>query len=216
MSNELTLSTLEQLPVEAGKFATLEALTTLTSAGFLPRIQVMGGNNDVVKEGKFPIGHFALITGKSLDDLTPEFNAVVLSWRPKAMQFQPDVIAFYNPKQDDFKKVQERADVPQSGCGYGPEYLLYLPDYDKFATFFCSNITARNEAPNIHTFMRKACTFCVQIIKSKKFTWHGPRVKKCEQEVKLPEQSVMVEIINKFNNPPATETEIVEEDTRER
>lgn len=217
MSNELALSTLQQLPVEASKFATAEALTTLTNVGFLPRIQVMGGNNEIVKEGKFPIGHFALVTGKSMDDLTAEFNAVVLSWRPKAMQFQPEVISYYDPNNDDFKKVQERADnVPQSGCGYGPEYLLYLPDFDKFATFFCANITARNEAPNIHTFMHKACTFCTELIKSKKYSWHGPRVKKCDQEIKLPAQEMLLEQINKFNNPPVTEVEIVSAETRER
>lgn len=215
MSNEL--ATLQELPLVEGKYSTPQALTTLTSAAYLPRIQVMGGNNDIVKEGKFPIGHFALVTGKSMDDLTAEFNAVILSWRPKAMQFQPDVVSYYDPNSEGFKKLQERADSePQSGCGYGPEYLLWLPDYEKFATLFCSNKTTRNEAPNIHTFMRKACTFIIELIKSKKYTWHGLRVGKCDLEVKLSPQEVMMGIVDKFNSPPETETEIVEPESESR
>ena len=215
MGSELT--TLTELPIAESKFATGNVLASMVTTGFLPRVQVMGGNNDAVKEGKFPIGHFACITGKSLEDLTSEFVAVVLSWRPKAMQFQPEAIAFFDPSKDSFKAIQDRADnVPQSGCGYGPEYLLWLPDYEKFATFFCANITARNEAPNIHTFMRKACIFRAEVIKSKKYTWHGPKVGKCDLEVKLPAAGPMQETLEKFNNPPETEAEVVKEESRER
>jgi len=216
MANDLTV--LQDLPITVSKYATPQALATLTSSSFLPRIQVMGGNNDIVKEGKFPIGHYALVSGQNLDDLGDQFIGIVLAWRPKAMQFQPEVVAYYDPDNEGFKSVKNRADnEPQSGCGYGPEFLLWLPDKEKFASFFCSNITARQEAPNILTFMRKACLFQIILIKSKKYTWHGPRVNKCDMEVQLPATDILTEAINTFNNPPSTEVEIVDtKDERER
>lgn len=213
MSTDLAL--VNELPIAPAKFATPEALSKLTSTGFLQRIQLMGGNSEIVKEGRFPIGHFALISGKTHEDLTSEFTAAVLAWRPRAMQFQPEVVSYFDPETDAFKKVVDRADnEPQSNCGYGPEFLLWLPDYEKFGLFFCSNITARNEAPNIAAFMRKACTIRSELIKTKKYVWHGPRVAKCDLEIKLPDLELLRETVTKFCSPSSSEVEQAEPETR--
>lgn len=211
--NELTV--LKDLPLSPAKFATSEALSQLTTTGYLARVQLLGGNSEIVKEGKFPIGHFAVVVGKNHEDLTTEFNAVILSWRPKAMQFRPDILSYYDPTSKEFKEIIVRANEGgDSGCGYGPEFLLWLPDYDKFALFFCSNVTARNEAGNIHSFMHKVCTFKSELIKTKKYTWHGPRVSKCDLEVKMPDLAVITEVMTRFNNPPVNEIEQAPEENR--
>jgi len=211
------LATIADLPIAPSKFATPEALSKLTTSSYISRIQLMGGNSEIVKEGKFPIGHFALVVGKTYEDLTSEFNAVVLAWRPKAMQFQPEILSSYDPESTLFKKFVERAaSESNSGCGYGPEFLFWLPDYEKFGLFFCSNITARNEAPNIAALMRKVCTVRSELIKTKKYTWHGPRITKCDAEVKVPSIEVLSEILNKFCNPPAVEAEPAEQENRDR
>lgn len=195
------------VPVSGSKYADDQALANVTKVGdYLPYIQLCGSSTNLVKEGKVPMAHFALVKGKGITDLTKEFHAVILSWRPKAMNFNDMEIAF-NPKGDLFKKIQAAADADsQSGNGYGPEYLVWLPEYKQFATFFMSSATARNEAPNTQTFLGQACTFESVVIKNKKFTWHGPSTKKCPlSEIAMPDEQTRLDVTHKFENPPEAE-----------
>ena len=211
------------IPADIGpsKFATKEALKTVTKVGdYLPRIQLMSSSSDIVKEGKFPMGHYALIKGKeNYLDLTQEFICLILSWRPKAMQFQPDVISSYNPSSDLFKDIEERSKKPQSGCGYGPEFLLWLPEQVELVTYFMGNVTGRNEATNVMALCPSngkngVCVFGSHLIKSKKGTWHGPQVRPYNQEINLPDWALVKPEIEKFNNPSESEIEVAEQTGR--
>lgn len=185
----------------------MTALAEMTKVGdYLPYIQLCGSSTTLFKEGKIPLAHFALVKGKGVTDLTKEFHAVVLSWRTKAMCFG-DMEISYDRHSESFKKIQAAAAADsQSGNGYGPEYLLWLPEYKQFGTYFMSSATARNEAPNTQTFLGRACTFESVLIKNKKYSWHGPSTKKCPlTEVAMPEEANRLEVTSKFENPPVPE-----------
>jgi hypothetical protein len=189
-----------------------------TSTGFLPYLQLMSGASEIVKEGKFPIGHFALVEGKDLFDLGDTFVCLPLTWRPKAMQFQPEVLAYYDPESEGFKKLQEHADtMVSSGCGYGPEFLLWIPSVGKYATLFCANTTMRREAPNLLSHMLRTCSIKSKLIKTKKHTWHGPSIETVDVEIDLPDSEEARAKIDSFNNPPEQTVEIDDSsDSRER
>jgi hypothetical protein len=202
------------------KYATQKAMTEVSSVGdYLPRVQVMGSMSGPVKEGQFPMGHFALVRSKQNEDIGSEFNCLLLSWRPKAMQYSPDVKSIYDPNSDAFKDIKSRSNVPNAGCGYGPEYLMWLPDQQCLATFFFGNATGRNEAPSINAYLQQnggtgICTFKSILIKNekKRQSWHGAKVFDCAVELVLPENWADVGVeIEKFNNPSEKVVEVAAE-----
>lgn len=216
MSTELAVP--QEIVGSVAKYADQNTFKNLSgTGGFLPYVMLMSSNSAKVKEGAFPMGHFALSKGKdSLEDIGNAFSCVVISWRPKAMQYAPEVMSVFNPENSVFKDIQNRADnVPNSGCGYGPEFLIWLPEQETLATMFLGNPTGRQEAPNFLTFLGKLATINSHLIKTKKFSWHGPQIGRCNVEFQLPDWNGLTDQIQKFNNPPDTETEVAEE-TSER
>lgn len=222
MSNELsTVSAADQIKAltsTRGKYADDSALTVVTKVGdWLPYIQLLGANNDEVKDGKFPMGAFALIENKQKVSIGTSFVALLLGWRPKAMDFS-NVQSFFDPKSDSFKSIQHDADhVKDSGKGYGPEFLIWLPEHKKLALFFLGNKTGRNEAPNIIGCLEKGsgqCRIKSTLIKDKRNnrSWHGPKMEAYDLPIDvLPDMELVKAEIEKFNNPPANVTEVAAE-----
>src|SRR5689334_16237518 len=79
------------------------ALAVAGASAFLPRIQLYGGNSDACKEGKIPIGHYGLATGKDdLQPLGPEVEVLVLAGRAKALQIGETIITVYDHQDPVF------------------------------------------------------------------------------------------------------------------
>src|SRR3990172_379463 len=78
----------------------LEALTR--TSDYLPQIRVYGASNDVVQEGKFPMGHLGLYFKKdNIIDLTEQFDCLVIYTRPRACVIGGDTpISFYGKQVD--------------------------------------------------------------------------------------------------------------------
>jgi hypothetical protein len=155
---------------------------------FLPRIQLYGGNSTIVKQGRFPMAHFALTESKdSIKDLTQEFDCLVISWKPKAMRFSDDgVLVVHDMKDPDFDKIKKDAEVFGNNCMWGPEFLLYLPSVKKFATFLMKNPTERREAPKLRALLGQSATIKSRLIESAKYSWHGPVVLDCATPFEKP------------------------------
>jgi len=197
-------------------------LAIVTKVGdYLPYVGLYGSNSKEVKKGEFPMGHFGLKQGKTLVDLGPEVPMLFLAWRAKAMDFK-NVLSFFDTSSAEFKDVQERADQKNSGCGFGPEFLVWLWEPEPvFATYFMASKTARNEAPNLLGPLEKQGANCKiqkgELIETKEYSWHGPVTKDYEMAPTiLPEVEKMQEIINKFKNPPAAQQEVAEEESSDR
>jgi hypothetical protein len=195
-----------------GKHADDQALSVVTKVGdWLPYIQLMGSNNKEVKRGQFPIGHFALVENKKNIDIGNSFVAYLLSWRPKAMQFAPTVVSFFDTKSEGFQKIQAKADQKDSNCGFGPEFLVWLPEQKKLATFFLGNKTGRNEAPNFISCLEKEvrkCRVISDLIEDKRQNreWHGAKIMPYDLEIAVfPPREELLHWLEKFNNPKDSE-----------
>lgn len=218
--NSGTLATLGLGGIAPAKYADDKAFNAVASGGkWLPRLQLFGGNSDAAKEGKIQMGSYGLVTSK--DQLTPlgtEVDVLVLSWRPKAMSVGgEDIITEYNPQSANFKALVAKADEPDSGCMYGPEFLLWIPTVRKYATFMMGSKSSRREAPNLRAILDgqkdgkiPAATLKVTLIAGKKYKWHNPVVTVCSTPFDLPEDNdEMISVANDFNNPPESDTEMV-------
>jgi hypothetical protein len=202
------------------KYATDDALSSVTRAsGFLPRIQLCGSSSNEAKEGRVGMGHFAMVRNKkSLIDLGNEFVCVLVSWRPKAMRFNSDpLVSYYNHLSPEFKAIVEQSAQADAGCGYGPEFLLWLPEQGEFVTYFMSNKTARTEAAVVKQYMGRACVFKSSLIKTKKYSWHGPVCSEYTSPISaMPDEVTVKEIVNAFNNPVESDVETAEKSTSGR
>jgi len=216
--NDLTLP--EGVELTQSKYADDSTFAQMaTAASWLPRLQVFGGNSKEVKRGTFPIGHYGLVRKKDqIEDLTPAVDVLVLSWRPKAMSVgDGEVINMFDPSNPKFKEFVERSKEQNSGCFWGPEFLVWIPgaSIPCFATFLFGSISARNEAPNMKALIGKAATCKLTLLENKKGMWHSPVIVPCSTPLDMPSMDELRVQLEKFNNPPEKEMEAAPDEAEE-
>jgi hypothetical protein len=172
-----------------------EAFDAATSAKYLPRLQLMTSNSGKCK--------------KSCDVL-------VVDWRPKALEIGEQIVSIFDHESPEFKRIQVEAEGKDSGCMWGPEFLVYVPASGVFATFFMGTKSSRRESPALKALLHKAATLTSHEIKTPAFTWYAPQVTKCTTEFDLPDKESLKEVVDKFRSPDATEVERVEDTEGER
>lgn len=183
--------------------------------GYLARLQLYGSKSDACAEGKIGIGRYGLARDSSIIDLGPELDAVIVSWRPKALQIAKDgILVEHDPTSDLYEKIKQLSEVKDSGCMHGPEFLLWIPSQDQFVTYHMSSKTARREAQKMQPLLGKAATFRCQLIDppTSRYKWHGPVVTGCSSPLELPPIEEIEERIKDFQNPPKQEVELAEDD----
>jgi len=185
-------------------------LKTIESGNkFLPRVQLYGGNSEVVKGGEFPIGTFGLTKSKdSIVELGKAFDCLPLSWRYKAVRISPDDnhVSIFNPANPEFAVIQaEAAEKGMTGSMCGIEFLLYLFDIKQYATYYFSSASALREAPTLRSLIGQVATIKAKFIKKPKFSWHAPEVVTCSAPYEAPAAEDYMAELTKFNNPVDTE-----------
>lgn len=189
--------------------ATFNSISTSTS--YLPRLQLFGSNSEHVKCGRIPMAHYGLVLSKDrLEDLGDIVEVCPISFRPKAMRMKSDNSApesFFDPKSPDFLKIKDSSKDQDSGCSYGPEFLLYIPSVQRFATYFMNSETSRRQAPELRALLRRGATLKVQLIKTTKYSWHGPVVTPCLSLFDVPPMEEVIRQKNKFDNPEDSDSE---------
>lgn len=60
-----------------------------------------------------------------------------------------------------------------------PEFLLWVPNAQRFCTFFMSSKTSRRQAPELRALLGRGATLKVQFIETSRYSWHGPIVVPC-------------------------------------
>lgn len=219
--NEQNLpATLEEVLAQVPATYDAESFAAVSkSSDFLPRVQLFGGNSDACKKGLIPIAHYGLVRGKEqIEDLGKDVDVLSVAWRPKAMSISDDgnVLTVFKPDNPEFKKIMARSELPNSGCMYGPEYLIWVPSRRVFGTFFMSSKTARREAPNMQALLKRPATLKAKYIETKSFSWHGPVVSICSTPFDLPDPGEMLEVVQKFVSPPETDVETVDKSATSR
>jgi hypothetical protein len=117
------------------------------------------------------------------------------------------VISCYDPNAEEFKRIANKSEQPNSGCMYGPEFLVYVPAQKKFATFFMGSKSARKEAPAVKALLQAAATLKSKKISTPQYTWFAPQAVPCSTPFDLPNMDDLKKEVEKFNNPPAQEVE---------
>lgn len=196
----------------------LDVFDTLANIGegFLPRLQLFSGRSDACSEGLIPINHYGIVDGDDIVDLGERIIIGVLAARHKAMCTQGEVQCSYNPESDLFKQLVVDSGIKDSGCMYGPEFLVYIPAIQKFATYFMGSKTARREAKKFKPLMNKPAILDSKNIEKGKYKWRGPVILPCPDQIELPPVEKMEAERAKFKNPPEDTVEVAEEDNRER
>lgn len=180
---------------------------------FLPYMQLFTSNSDEVKTGMIPVAHYGLVEGKE-KKLTPLGNRVLCSpvaWRAKAMFFKTadgKPLAYHNPKSEEFKSIRDKANEDSnSGNMYGVEFLVWLPETKKLATFFMGTKTARNAAGPVHALLPrsggslKLGVLTAQLIDNGDYKWHGPVMNLSDQSFDNPNGEELTKAIVDFLNP---------------
>lgn len=181
------------------------AIASTSGAEFLPRIQLMSSNSEKCKAGEFPVNNFALIDGEEYKDIGKEVDAVLITRRPKAIEFGEQPLSSYDPRSELFESISARAAEKDSGCMYGTEYLLWLPAQKVFATFFYGSASARRECKTVNQFVGHGVTFKAKKISTAKYTWFIPTCVECTSLTSndLPEEDKINSETDRFINPPA-------------
>lgn len=202
---------------QESKYGNDKTLAQVTKAGdWTPYIQVMGSNSPEVQNGDMKMGVFALCKSKIKTDIGNSLVALILGWRPKAMQFKPSPLSYYNPESAAFKKIELESAVPNSGKAFGPEILLWLPDIKEIVTLFLGSTTGRVEGPNFIAAYKKGqfqCRIACELIdyKTQKKKYHGARYYAYDVPITvMPDMEKLQHERFKFNNPPETESEPAE------
>lgn len=185
----------------------------LSGSAFLPRLQLLTGNSDKCKSNEFPVNKFALISGQKYTDIGAAVNVLVLVWRPKAIDTKSDeMIVVHDVTEPEFERIKEQSKEKDSGCMYGQEFLIWIPEIEQFATFFMGTPTSRREAPNMLALLMKAATLKPEKIKTKRYTYFSPGVTVCTATFALPDKAECLAQIKDFNNPKAVQVQRVEKE----
>ena len=187
------------------KYANDEVFNKIATSRFwLPYLQLVGSNSKLVQQGKVNQAHYVLVLQKDqFEDLGKEVDVLPIDWRPKAMKMTPGgtPISYFDPNSEEFLEVQERSETPNSGCMFGPEFLLWIPAVKRFSSYFMSSKTSRNRAPELRTLLGRGATLKTKLIETKQFRWHSPTVFTCASRFEVPSNEEVQLQRKMFCNP---------------
>jgi hypothetical protein len=219
MSNETRdLISAETLNIAERDTDDIASLTR--TSDFLPQLRIYGSEATIVKESKFPMGHFGLyFSPENIIDLGEQFDCLVVDWRPRASIVAGDTpISFFGKFVDgqwgyskEFEEVKNRAMGKEKGYLVGLEYLIWFPEVSKFGLFLMGNPTLRRESANVKAFVRKAATLKIKLIKTSQYTWHGCTCFECTTPFDAPDEETLIEEIGKFREPKDSQVELVDD-----
>ena len=192
-----------------------DVFSALAAGAFLPRVQLLTSQSKLVKKGEFEVNHYGLISSSGILDLGSEVDVWVLGCRAKALSTLDDVLYSYDIDSEIFKDIQSRVNEKDSGCMAGPEFLLYLPEQETFATFLMASKSAIIESSAVKARMGKTVTLKSKFIETKKFAWWAPTAMSCSTPLDKPKMDELKSVLDKFKNAPEMDVELAKEEAPE-
>lgn len=197
----------------------LKALDAMTSSStFLQRMQLYSkgksGASGTIIEG----GHFGI--PKSSDDildLGTSVDMLVIARKAKAIDMSDieNIIVSNSPSDSEFKRIVEAADTTRdSGCAYGPTYLVYERSTSSFYELFMGNKSGRYASGKINEFLPSVVdgtpsfptmTLASEYITKGKWNWFAPKPSACLTAIDLPDTEALKNEIERFMKPEGEE-----------
>ena len=203
------------------------------SSSFLQRVQLYSKGKSGPSGTLINAGHYgAPRSGDQIDDLTNSIDVLVLARKAKALDMSDTehIIETNDVNSDEFKRIVERAGTQNSGCAYGPTYLIYERSTRQFYEFFCGNASGRQESSKINTYLpvtqamidagltdeteprfAKPLTLKSKFVKRQNYEWFAPVAEDCLTPIDLPSIEVMRAELEKFNKIESPEVETADE-----
>ncbi|MEA1999826.1 MAG: hypothetical protein U9N61_10975 [Euryarchaeota archaeon] len=199
--------------------------TYTRTSEFLPQVRVYGSEANIVKEQKFPMGHFGMyFSPEQIVDLGEQFDLLVVDWRPRASIVSGDTpISFFgkfnNESEEweyakEFVEIKNRAMSKEKGYLVGLEYLVWVPSIDKFGLFLMGNPTLRRESANMKALCGKAASLKIKLIKTTQYTWHGCTAFACTTPFDIPPMGDISEVVEKFRQPQDSAVEMADDEEK--
>lgn len=213
MANEIAIPGLQLQQREDANDATFSMIAK--GGEWLARFQLFTSSSEAVKSGKIAMAHFGIVPNKdTIIDVGAEVNVAVLAWRARAIRLLGDsILSYYTVTDPEFAKIQAESEIKDSGCMFGPEFLLWVPSNESFASYHMNNKTAHREAPKLKALLGKFATIKSDYIKTEKYSWHGPKIFPCTTPLApMPDVDKMNAEVQKFNNPSTSKIETVQSD----
>ena len=233
MSEDQALATTNFNQLPSTQLGSDEAFDELSKGGdFLGRIQLFS-NNKEVKAGLIMAGHWGIPeSAEEVTDLGISVDVLPLARRPKAMDFNDKdaIISNYDMTSAEFQRIADASMGTNSGCAYGPSFLVIERSTGRFLEFFCGSKSTRTEAKKIYPYLpltekdiatRKLkadphgplpFTMKIKLVTKGKNSWHVPVVTKCSTPFQnLPPIEKIFTEIDHFVNPKDDNVEKVDE-----
>lgn len=204
---------------------TQDEVDAITKTGdWLPLLKVTTSQTGLVLDQKVPAGKLILQEGQNkFKVLGDETEALVLAFHARAMDTSGgSPISYYKQGSPEFQRIVQESGTKDSGCFYGPEFLIWLPSENKFALFLCGSITARKEAPAIlqimnedqpaDSYVPKPMRFSVRVVRdeAKRRSWHSFTVAPMSTPLPPPSdyfKENFQEVLQSFQNPVDSKVE---------
>lgn len=197
-------------------------------AGYASRIQLVS-KGKLVDEGKCPPGDFAIIDGDTVTPLGKLIDVVPLAVLDKALDTSgEEVTVAFGRDNAIYQEIAERSNTADSGCMYGPCFLVFERSTSNFYEIFLNNKSGRSEAKKLYPFLPigaaqakahgvkaqspRPCEVKSKYIKKPRYSWFAPQVGESTATFdNPPEQAVAVAAVKNFLKQAE-----VEEESRER
>ena len=193
------------------------------SGNYLPTLNLHSKASSKNDDPEFMklVNHIVLIEGGNYADLNESVDVICLGIRLKATYYNMNTKSYssvYTAVQGGssdatYKLWKQRAgDQNTPGYKYGPEYLLYVPELNKFCTYFCGTSADRKHCGAKITEMTNSKTAPHFNFTLRKFHYNGQLVKfpryilesvRCDLDLPLPDEEDAQSAADIFLNPPA-------------
>lgn len=194
------------VPFDASALPSTESLTDSQlvelskGVDYLQRVQLVT-KGKYVDTNKITPGHYGIPQpgGEEIEDLGAEVDFLPLCVRPKALDLRDReaIVAVYDMDNSVFQEIKTLSAQSDSGCMWGPSFLVLERSTGRLFEFFMSNKSARAESGNLVKFLpiskEKAertgvepqgpmpCTLKARYAKSGSWGWHVPVITKCSE-----------------------------------
>lgn len=234
-SNELSLAVDIELPQLPSTYVQDDDVfdDIAKGADFLGRLQLFT-KGKAIDKGHIRPGHYGIPEGDDeITDLGDSIDVLVLERRTKALDMSDTdaIITNYDRESAEFRRIEAMSMERDSGCMYGPSFLVIERTTGRFLEFFCGTKSTRSEAKKIYPFLplsqaqidaRKLTgqephgpipmTLKSRHVEKGKWSWHVPVVVKGSVPfTNVPSGKRIIDEVTKFRNPVDASPEVVEE-----
>jgi len=194
-------------------------------SNFLPRIQLIT-KGKYVDTGKIAPGHWGCPQqgGEDIEDLGEKIDVIPFAFRPKAMDVsdREAIVTSYDVNDPEFKRIV--AAPKNTGCIWGPTFLVYERNTQKFYELFFSNASGRSEASKMRPFLPSeenegipsAASMAIRYKKTPDYGWHVPVITKCTLTFdSIPPGEEILKAIEQFKSQKGGVEKVQEEENKE-